>query len=338
MAYSKPTSQIMTPITETMNSGATASSPFLLENQSEYHQWRQAKLQDYPRSGKDLCIEVDDITNVSADERSKILQLCNKANMAIYRSNNLTVDKEDLRQFCSRFGLQRMDHNLCADEDGISALHVVPKGTRQEYIPYSNHPINWHTDGYYNSADKKIRGMVLHCVRPALQGGENTLLDYEIVYLLIRDTNPDFIYALMQDDAMNIPANVQNGREIRSAQSGPVFSVDPSTGNLHMRYTARTRSIEWKQDALTRQAVQCLEEVLKTASDYIFQLKFQPGQGVISNNVLHTRTAFTDGDQAAQQRLLYRARFYDRIAGTGLENTGLQNTGLQETGIQDSGI
>jgi alpha-ketoglutarate-dependent taurine dioxygenase len=320
----------MTEITEPENSDATASSPFLLENQSGYHQWRQAKLQDYPRNCDDLSIEVDDITNVSVDERNKILQLCNKANMAVYRSHNPTVNKEDLRRFCSQFGLQRMDHNLCADEDGISALHVVPKGTRQEYIPYSNHPINWHTDGYYNSADKKIRGMVLHCVRPALQGGENALLDYEMVYLLIRDANPDFIHAFMQDDAMNIPANVQNGREIRPAQSGPVFSVDPVTGNLHMRYTARTRSIEWKQDALTRQAVQCLEEVLKTATDYIFQLKFQPGQGVISNNVLHTRTAFIDGDQIGQQRLLYRARFCDRITDTGLEGTGLEGTALED--------
>jgi alpha-ketoglutarate-dependent taurine dioxygenase len=226
------------------------------------------------------------------------------------------VSKDDLRQFCSQFGLQRMDHNLCADEDGISALHVVPKGTRQEYIPYSNHPINWHTDGYYNTHEHKIRAMVLHCVRPAWQGGDNALLDYEMVYMLIRDTNADFIDALMQDDVMCIPANVQNGKEIRPAQSGPVFSVDPLTANLHMRYTARTRSIEWKKDTITQRAVQCLEEVLRTANDYIFQMKLQPGQGVISNNVLHTRTAFTDGEQVAQQRMIFRARFYDRITNT----------------------
>ena len=37
----------------------------------------------------------------------------------------------------------------------------------------------------------------------------------------------------------------------RAAQTGPVFSIDPASGDLHMRYTARTRSIEWKQDATT---------------------------------------------------------------------------------------
>ncbi|WP_455209574.1 TauD/TfdA family dioxygenase [Kaarinaea lacus] len=293
-------------------------SPFWLGNASAYDAWRTRKLQDYPRNSDDLCVDVQDLTNLSAEERQKILQLCNTANLAIYRSNNPTITKDDLRQFCLQFGLQHMDHNLCADEDGISALHVVPKGTRQEYIPYSNHPINWHTDGYYNDSDKKIKGMVLHCIRPALEGGENALLDFEIVYLLIRDTNPDYIFALMQDDVMSIPANVQNGKEIRPTQTGPVFSVDPVTGNLHMRYTARTRSIQWKQDALTQQAVQCLEEILKTADDYIFSLKFAAGEGVISNNVLHTRTAFTDGADVQHQRLIYRARFHDRIANTGI--------------------
>jgi hypothetical protein len=308
----------ISPANQSESTVPSHSSPFWLDNAEAYTAWRHRKLRDFPRSSDDLFIDIDDINNVSASERQEILRLCKTSNMALYRSQTPTVTKEDLRRFCAQFGLQHMDHNLCADDDGISALHVVPKGSRQEYIPYSNHPINWHTDGYYNESDRKIKGMVLHCVTPALEGGENALLDYEIVYLLIRDTNPDYIFALMQDDAMSIPANVQNGIEIRPTQSGPVFSVDPVTGNLHMRYTARTRSIQWKKDALTQQAVQCLEEILKTASDYIFQLKLATGEGVISNNVLHTRTAFTDAADAQHQRLLYRARFHDRIANTGI--------------------
>ena len=304
------------PVSPPGNTTVYSPSPFVLENQSAYQTWRDHKLRDYPRNGSELCIDIEDLRNVSASEQQKLLTLCHKANMAAYRSHTPTENKEDLRYFCSRFGLQRMDHNLCADEDGISALHVVPKGTRQEYIPYSNHPINWHTDGYYNAGDRQIKAMVLHCVSPALEGGDNKLLDHEIVYLLIRDTNPDYIFALMQDDAMSIPANVQQGKEIRPEQTGPVFSVDAATGNLHMRYTARTRSIHWKKEALTEKAVQCLEEVLRTANDYIFQMRLNAGEGVITNNVLHTRTAFTDGTDVQQQRLMYRARFYDRIVNT----------------------
>lgn len=291
-------------------------SPFSLENQTAYDIWRKNKLHLYPSYPKDFIVDIKDLTNVSANEQQQILQLCSKTNMAVYRSQNPETDKQDLQKYCALFGLQHMDHNLCADEDGISALHVVPKGTRHEYIPYSNHAINWHTDGYYNSSDKQIKGMVLHCQRPALEGGENSLLDHEIVYLLIRDSNPDFIHALMQPDAMSIPANVHDGKEIRPTQTGPVFSIDPGNGNLHMRYTARTRSIQWKDDALTRQAVECLEEVLTTASDYIVTLRLNRGEGVISNNVLHTRSAFKDGNEKQQQRLMYRARFYDRIGNT----------------------
>jgi hypothetical protein len=44
----------------------------------------------------------------------------------------------------------------------------------------------------------------------------------------------------------------------------------------------------------------------------------QPGWGLICNNVLHSRSRFSDGVEPdpAQGRLLYRARYYDRIAGT----------------------
>jgi hypothetical protein len=34
---------------------------------------------------------------------------------------------------------------------------------------------------------------------------------------------------------------------------------------------------------------------------------------VVSNNILHRRNAFTDGDTADRKRLVWRARFYDRI-------------------------
>jgi hypothetical protein len=37
--------------------------------------------------------------------------------------------------------------------------------------------------------------------------------------------------------------------------------------------------------------------------------------GLLCNNVLHTRDGFSDRPDAPQ-RLLYRARYFDRIAGT----------------------
>ena len=81
-----------------------------------------------------------------------------------------------------------------------------------------------------------------------------------------------------------------------------------------MRYTARTKSIEWKRDAAVAAAVAALARVLATPSPYHHRLTLQPGMGILCNNVLHERSGFVDA--AAAPRLLYRARYYDRVAGT----------------------
>ena len=145
-----------------------------------------------------------------------------------------------------------------------------------------------------------------------------SLLDHEIVYSLLRDANPDYVHALLAPDVMTIPANTESGSETRAAQSGPVFSVDPITGSLHMRYTARTRSIEWKQDTITGQAVDFLQTLLAAGSPYRFTHRLEAGQGLLCNNVLHNRTGFTDDVDKGMRRLLYRARYFDRIAHTHL--------------------
>jgi alpha-ketoglutarate-dependent taurine dioxygenase len=80
-----------------------------------------------------------------------------------------------------------------------------------------------------------------------------------------------------------------------------------------MRYTARKRNIAWRSDEMTRAALSALEEVL-TDDPLILRHKLQPGQGVICNNVLHTRTAFADGDDGGAGRLLYRVRYHTRIS------------------------
>ncbi len=152
--------------------------------------------------------------------------------------------------------------------------------------------------------------MILHCVRPARRGGENALLDHELAYIALRDISRDHIRALMQPDAMTIPAREDEQGVAREAQPGPVFSIDAG-GRLHMRYTARTRSIEWKADAATRAAVACLEQVLAGAVPWILRVRLDAGMGLVGHNVLHDRAAFVD--DASRPRLLYRARFLDRV-------------------------
>lgn len=292
-------------------------SPFLLENESTYQAWRCRKLENYPTRASQLIVEVGDPRKPTQAEYEAILQACRKTNMAIYAGRTgADPDKDIPRLLGQRLGLERMDSNMLADEDGVTSLKVVESAPRQGYIPYTNRPIKWHTDGYYNRPERQIRGMILHCVQNAAQGGENALMDHEIAYLLMRDENPDLIRALMQPDAMTIPARVEEEGVARPDETGPVFSVHPESGDLHMRYTARTRSIAWKQDTATLAAVAFLAKLLDSDLPYIYRARLEPGMGLICNNVLHDRAGFNDDE--THRRLLYRARYYDRIAGTGV--------------------
>jgi hypothetical protein len=292
--------------------GSTVS-PFSLDNQEGYLQWRTWKLEHAPRSVAELIVEVRDPRALKAAEHEALLARVRRCNMAIYAGAVHVADTSILRQFGSQFGLNSLDANWLADEDGISEIQVNNGEPRQSYIPYTNRPIKWHTDGYYNPPERNIHGMVLHCVRSAKQGGENRLLDHEMAYLLLRDENPEYVRALMQPDAMLIPERTDEDGVARAAQNGPVFSLD-GEGRLHMRYTARTRSIAWKHDAATLAAVAALEKLLASDSPQIFHARLETGMGLLCNNVLHDRAAFED--DSSRPRLLYRARYHDRIAGT----------------------
>lgn len=278
--------------------------------------WRERKLARYPRSAEDLIVEVRDPRSLSNSEAEALQRVCRAANMAVYASPLAGVaDKDIPRRLGARLGLERLHANLLADEDGISSLTAAPSKSARGYIPYSRQRLLWHTDGYYNAPLERIRAFVLHCVQPAAAGGDNRLLDHEIAYILLRDADPEFVRALCAPDAMTIPANVEDGAKIRPEQTGPVFSTDAADGALHMRYTARTRSIEWRRDDTTRAAVQYLNQALED-SRYVFAVRLAGGQGLVCNNVLHDRSAFTDDAALGLSRLVYRARYLDRVAVT----------------------
>jgi alpha-ketoglutarate-dependent taurine dioxygenase len=287
-------------------------NPFSLDQPQAYLRWRERKLARHPCRVKDLIVEVRDPRKLTRGEAGEIRRVCGMANMAVYSSPLAGVaDKDTARRLGPQLGLARLHANPLADEDGISSLEVTPEKSARGYIPYTNRRLLWHTDGYYNPPQQRIDAFILHCVRPAAAGGENRLLDPEIAYILLRDADPEYVKALSAPDAMTIPANEEDAAAARPAQTGPVFSTD--AGTLHMRYTARTRSIEWRADEATRDAVRFLKELLDSDSPYVFTLRLAGGQGIVCNNVLHDRSAFTDDPAPGLNRLVYRARYADRV-------------------------
>lgn len=315
----------MTPATWNAKAGGGAlnhvGGPFDLDEEAAYRRWRDGKLAGRPVDPAELIVEIPSLGEPAAAAREAIIERCRRSNMAIYACADAgPSDAEDIRrhlaEFAAAFGLNRLDRNLGADEDGLTALEVREGRTGGDYIPYSSRKLSWHTDGYYNTAVAQVRGMVLHCVRPASEGGVNMLMDHEIAYIRLRDENPAWIAALAHPEAMTIPANRMGGREVRPARTGPVFSIDPRTGTLHMRFSARKVNVVWRDDAATRAAVDRLERLLDDGDD-VLSWRLEAGQGYIANNILHNRSAFRDNPDSGSGRLIYRARYYDRIGGTG---------------------
>ncbi|MBF0160488.1 MAG: TauD/TfdA family dioxygenase [Magnetococcales bacterium] len=288
-------------------------------NDDPYRRWKERKLARYPTATADLLVEISDPFALTTAEKRAILDRCAKANMAIYRIvTPVTSHHQLLPAITAQLGLQDPDHHLGAGSEGLSAL--TPGGSAYQpfaaYIPYQQGTaIGWHTDGYYNPPDRPVRTLCLHCEQPAGTGGENELLDHEVVYIQLRDQNPDYIRALMADDVMTIPARVEQGSVVRPDRCGPVFSLQ-ADGTLHMRFTNRTRSIRWRSDAATQQAVAALKALLDQPSPYQFRGRLEAGWGLISHNVLHTRAFFQDSPETLSRRL-YRARFCDRLPQIG---------------------
>ena len=289
------------------------TSPFDLSDSTAYRVWRDAKLAAYPKNIDELVVPLADPRALTASETRALATACARANMAFYHAPHLpAADKSLPKLLAQQLGLNRLEGNYLADEDGLSSItpNDAEASARGDYIPYTHKPINWHTDGYYNTFDRRILGMTLHCAQDAEAGGENALLDHEMAYIQLRDVNPDYIAALMQPDAMTIPARMDEDNVARAEQSGPVFAIDPAQGFLFMRYTARTRSIVWKADPTTQAAVKTLADIL-ASSEYTLSARMTPGMGLICNNVLHTRNGFSDSP--GHRRLLYRGRYYDRL-------------------------
>jgi Taurine catabolism dioxygenase TauD, TfdA family len=290
------------------------ASPFDLADDAGYRGWRDWKLAHQAQRVDDLLVGLADPMALTPTERCALLARCARCNMALYQGPARPAETAVTRALGRQLGLQRLDANWLADEDGIS--HIAVSGRSDGaggFIPYTDRAIRWHTDGYYHPPTRRIEAMVLHCVRPAAEGGANALLDHDLAYIALRDADPAYVRALMADDAMTIPERADAQGVARAAQSGPVFSLSEQGHGLHMRYTARTRSIEWKADAATQAAVHFLARWLASDSAPVLRVTLGAGMGIVANNVLHDRAGFMDDPE--RPRLLYRARYLDRVSG-----------------------
>lgn len=274
--------------------------------------WCDARREAYAARGDGPWIEIADPCNLRTAERDAIASRCARFNLALYRFAGARNDPDALSAFAGTMGLERRDRTLGADRRGIALVRVLRNTPGPEMIPFTSRALKWHTDGYYNPPGHSVRAVVMHCAAPAASGGETTLLDPDLVYAAMHERDPALVEALAHPCAMTIPPHEAGGKTIRSARTGPVFRFLDDPPHLHMRYTARTRSVSWRPDTATHRAVAALQAAVASLSICYVRVRFEAGEGVICNNVLHCRTAFADGEDS--RRTILRIRSFDPVS------------------------
>lgn len=279
---------------------------FNLDSGEDYKKWRDEKLSAYPKSVGDLVVELGDMTALTEGEKKKIRERVELANMCVYTAGTAELSMDSLLALGKQLGVADTDKS----RRHSNSDELTNSGILSSAVPFTTRQIHWHTDATYYGSDKTIQALFLLCNRPAVEGGSNKVLDNEIMYILLRDKSPDALGVLMNKNCFKY-RNPKTG-EIAEHLGGKVFWTD-SDGNLCHRFSFRKTDMAWSEDGDVNAARAVLESMILAESEYVIEGRLESGLGLISNNVLHTREKLVDSDDDTQKRLLFRARFYNRV-------------------------
>lgn len=279
---------------------------FDLSADADYKNWRDEKLAAYPKTIGDLVVELKDMTAISDAEKSKIMERVELANMCVYTAGAAELTMDSLLALGRQLGVSDTDKfRRHAQSDELTSSGIL-----NQAIPFTTRHVRWHTDATYYGSDKTIQALFLLCKRPAIEGGSNKVLDHEIMYILLREKNPEALAVLMNKDCFNY-RNPKTG-EIDASLGGKVFWTN-ADGHLCHRFSFRQIDMAWSEGADVAAAREALESFLLNEPEYVIEGRLESGLGLISNNVLHTREKLVDSEDEAKKRLLFRTRFYDRV-------------------------
>ena len=282
---------------------------FDLDTDEDYKKWRDEKLAAYPRDISELVIELADMTAITSNEKAKIVELVELANMCVFTAGSAELEMNSLLKLGQQLGVSDTDKSTRHSQSD----ELTDSGILSKAIPFTTRHVRWHTDATYYGSDKTIQALFLLCKRPAVEGGSNKVLDNEVTYILLRDKNPEALRILMGNSCFEYK-NPKTG-EINHQLGGKVFWVNQQ-GNLCHRFSFRKKDMAWSEDSSVIAVRDILESLLLEESEYVIEGRLESGIGLVSNNVIHTREKLIDSDDPSQKRLLFRTRFYDRVNAT----------------------
>ncbi len=278
-----------------------------------YLQWREHRLQLQSDWRNTEPLALSPALNTTADAQSLSI-LCEQVRdygFAVYQWTRTSADiNNDVARLYAGLSLTTTDSGVVSDKNGLSLLSDMSGTPRGRFIPYTSRAMGWHSDGYYNAPEKALRCFTLHCVQPAAQGGELSLLDDHLLLIALADENPGMVALLSSKNAMTIPANKDDVGHDRPDRATAVL-FNHADGSPGTHFTTRTTNIRW-QSTDTMAAARRMTELIDQHKDWHYTVRLQPGQGIVTRNILHRREAFTDSSGAPPRQML-RGRFLQAV-------------------------
>ena len=248
----------------------------------DYKRWEDKKLESFTNNTDELTVQIANPNKISKPEKSMVISSLCQNNLVFFKIDNSKYrDQSSIKNLALHVGLGNYEFDSKSDLDGLTEISNNNTNTGMtEYIPYTNKELNWHKDG-----------------------GLNKFLDHEIAYILFNQKSSR-LNDLMLNNTYNIPKNLMTNRpEINN----PVFKFNNQ--KLHMKFSMRKKNIIWNSSSI--EASDILKNIIKDSSKYHIVKRLSEGEGVITNNVIHMRTAFTNSRN--KNRLLYRLRSKKRV-------------------------
>lgn len=295
--------------------------PHLDGHSSEYENWRQKRLTESSTTGPPavaLTIEAAQSQQpmapdpaFNADALRCMVRQIRVHGFARYRLGDeagVSERRQQLARLATALGLRRADPGIIADDDTLTLLEHQPGSPLARFPPYSDRTLNWHTDGYYSAMDQEVRAFLLHCLQPASEGGELTLLDPELLLIALYDQDPTLVDRLTAPDAMTVPGNTDEQGHRRPDTTVPViFAYNDKA--LGMRFTTRSRNIRWKNEQ-THAASQKVSAIIDELAPKHVRLRLNRNEGIVCRNLLHRRGRYRDAASAKRRQIL-RGRYLD---------------------------
>ena len=174
-------------------------------------------------------------------------------------------------------------------------------------------PVPPHTDEAFRYDPPGIN--VLHCIRPANQGGESVLVDGFQLGERLRETAPDAFALLAQQPQPYYRVARENGIDQRAR--APIFVLNENNAIVGFRYHPRASAPFDVPSDLFPKVYAANKSLCELMFDPKNQARFrlENGDAVLFDNqrVLHARAAFDDVERKLKICSVSRERFHEKF-------------------------